>query len=214
MKPTALRQSKIDKDIQKTLKMAFWDRTIPHSEWRKAISQGDPKTHCNVIVSSFKYLPMRWLVDHIGEEKFVKRWPLLRGSLEDSRDPLSMQRLEAWDAIWGILSVGDSQYPIRKEIVSLGRKKLDLLKTIVTHGVCSTYDLSKISGRNYSRVYKDVRYLVEGKLVSLTQEKTAENRTVNILRSTLSVNSDLVESSRGALKVSRSRKKIPNSHDL
>ena len=194
MKPTAPRQCQSNKDLQKTLKMAFWDRTIPPAKWRKAICQGDPELYDNVIASSFKYLPMRWLVDQVGEERFVKRWPLLRGSLQDVHDPIAMQRLEAWDALWGILSVGDSQYPIREEIISLGRKKLELLRTIVTHGVCSTYNLAKISGRNYSRVYKDVQYLVEEGLVSSYQGISRENRRVNILRATFSVNSELIES--------------------
>lgn len=185
-----------DKDIGKTLKMAFWDRTVPPQKWKKAISQEDPECCHNVIVSSFKFLPIRWVVQQIGEEIFIKRWPILRRTLEQEKDPLVMQRIEAWDAVWGILSVGDSQYPIRPEVASLGRKKRDLLRAIVQNGACSAYGLSKSSGRDYSRVYKDVQELAEAGLVCVRKER-AKGRTVNILKPAFSVNSDLWELKHG-----------------
>jgi hypothetical protein len=183
-----------DKGIEKMLKMAFWDRTVPPKKWKRAILAGDPAPFRNVVIPSFKYLPTRWLLDQIGDEGFIRRWPLVRSLLHDSQDPIAMQRLETWDAIWGILSVGDSQYPVIPEIVSLGRKKLGLLRIIVSHGACSTYSLYKISGRDYSRIYKDVQDLVERGLVTVHQKKTAKNRAVNILRAMFSVNSVLAAS--------------------
>lgn len=190
MKTTAFRQAG-DEDIQKMLKMAFWDRTIAPAAWRQAIRRGEIEVCRNVISASFKHLPVRWFVRQMGEDVFIKRWPVLRTVLADRHDPIAIQRLEAWDTLWGILAVGDSQYPVRAEIANMGRKKRGLLKAIVHNGISSTYELAKSSGRDYGRVHKDVRSLVDAGLISLRREKTAENRAINILEPRFSVNGQL-----------------------
>jgi hypothetical protein len=190
MKTTASRQAG-DEDIQKTLKMAFWDRNIAPATWRQAISRGEIESCRNVISASFKHLPVRWLMRQMGEEMFIKRWPVLRTVLADRHDPIAIQRLEAWDALWGMLAVGDSQYPVRAEIANMGRKKRGLLKDIVHNGTSSTYELAKSSGRDYGRVYKDVRSLIDAGLVSMKRERTAENRAINVLQPRFSVNGEL-----------------------
>lgn len=182
-------------DIRKVLKMAFWDRTLSPSKWLTAICGGDIEVCRNIIVPSFKFLPLRWLVHQIGVDVFVKRWPVLRDALNDCNDPLLMQRRSAWDALWGLLSVGDSQHSVRMDIAVLGRKRRELLRIIVNHPAVSTYDLAKITGRDYSRVHKDVRQLVATGLVSLCPARTAENRAVNILQPVFSVNRELAEAS-------------------
>jgi hypothetical protein len=188
MKAIAAVQSSSD-EIAKILKMAFWDRNISPSRWLRVLSQGEPER--NVVISSFTYLPVRWLVHQLGEVVFVKRWPMLREVLVAERDPLTAQRLEAWDALWGILAVGDSQYPVRQDIAQMGSKKRELLKAIVHHGSVSPYDLARTTGRDYSRIYKDVCSLVESKLVSLQKKRTAQNRMINMLQPEHSVNRHL-----------------------
>jgi hypothetical protein len=195
MKATA-RSNQGDKNIRKILKKAFWDRDVPPKKWRKTLAQGDPSVSRNIVASSFKHLPSRWLVNQIGEETFIKRWPVLREVLQNENDPIAKQRLDSWDALWGILAVGDSQHPVCPEIGAMGSKKRELLKGVIRCGICSVYDLARSVGRDYSRVYKDVRVLTESGFVSVEQKKTAQNRNVNILRARFSINPELAERAR------------------
>jgi len=103
---------------------------------------------------------MEWLLGEIGPERFVSIWPDVRkGFSEDS--PLEKTALDAWDALWGVMAAGDSQYPVDPEVARLPRKRREVLKTIVSNPGISIYDLAKRTRRDYSRVLKDVRILAE-----------------------------------------------------
>lgn len=113
-----------------------------------------------VFVQSFLHLPMDWLLEEIGEERFIVIWPEARKGF-DSNSPLEDITLGAWDAIWGVKAAGDSQYPVSPEVASLPRIRREVLKTIVCNPGISIYDLAKRLKRDYSRVLKDVRLLAE-----------------------------------------------------
>jgi hypothetical protein len=100
------------------------------------------------------------LLKEIGEERFIAIWPEVRKGLNKDL-PLEGIALNAWDARWGAKAAGDSQYPVSHEVASLPRMRREVLRTIVCNPGISIYDLAKRTGRDYSRVLKDVRLLAE-----------------------------------------------------
>ncbi len=141
------------------LRSAFWSGRLTYRKWRGIVRKG-PEKHLRVLVQSFLHLPMDWLLEEIGEERFISVWPEVRkGFNKDS--PLEAITLDAWDAIWGVKTAGDSQYPVSAEVASLPKMRREVLKTIVRNPGISTYDLAKRIHRDYSRVLKDVRLLTE-----------------------------------------------------
>lgn len=147
------------------LKLAFWSGRLTYRKWRGIIRRG-PQRHTRVFVQSFLHLPMDWLLGEIGSEKFISIWPEVRkGFSTDS--PFETAILVAWDAIWGVMAAGDSQYPVSSRVARLPRMRREVLKTVVCNPGISIYDLAKRTRRDYSRVFKDVRLLTEtGEIVS------------------------------------------------
>ncbi|OGQ57993.1 MAG: hypothetical protein A3J24_00140 [Deltaproteobacteria bacterium RIFCSPLOWO2_02_FULL_53_8] len=75
--------------------------------------------------------------------------------------PFEKTVCDAYDALWGVMVAGDAQYPVSSEIARLPRMRREVLKTIVCNPGISVYDLANKTQRDYSRVLKDVRLLIE-----------------------------------------------------
>ena len=141
------------------LRSAFWSGPLTYRKWRGIVRRG-PEGHIRVFVHSFIHLPMEWLVGEIGDEKFISIWPEVRKGF-DTNSPYEKAVLDAWDAIWGVMATGDSQYPVSFGIAHLSRMRREVLKTVVCNPGISIYDLARRTRRDYSRVLKDVRLLAE-----------------------------------------------------
>lgn len=141
------------------LRSAFWSGRLTYRKWRGIVRKG-PDEHMRVFVQSFLHLPMDWLLEEIGDERFVSIWPeVRRGFSMDS--PFETTALDAWDAIWGVMAAGDSQYPVSPEVASLPRMRREVLKTVVRNPGISIYGLTKRLKRDYSSVLRDVRLLTD-----------------------------------------------------
>lgn len=142
-----------------TLRTAFWSGDLTYRKWRGIVRRG-PEGHIRVYVQAFLHLPMDWLLEEIVTEKFISIWPEVRKCFAvDS--PFEKTVMDAWDAIWGVMVAGDSQYPVNPEIARLPRMRREVLKTIVCNPGISVYELAKKTRRDYSRVLKDVSLLTE-----------------------------------------------------
>jgi hypothetical protein len=111
------------------LRVAFWSGRMTYRKWRGIIHKG-PEEHMWVFVQSFLHLPMDWLREEIGDEKFITIWPEVRKGF-GKNTPLEASYLDAWDAIWGVIAAGDSQYPVSTEVARLSRMRRKVLKTVV-----------------------------------------------------------------------------------
>jgi hypothetical protein len=105
-------------------------------------------------------MPMDWLLSEIGNEKFISTWPEIRKRFDEA-SPFDRTVRDAWDAIWGAMAAGDSQYPVISEISSIPRMRREVLRTVVQNPGITIYDLAKRLQRDYSRVLKDVRLLAD-----------------------------------------------------
>ncbi len=139
------------------LRSAFWSGRLTYRKWRGIVRKG-PEEHMRVFVQSFIHLPMDWLLEEIGEERFISIWPEVRRGF-DKDSPLEASTLDAWDAIWGVKAAGDSQYPVSSEVAGLPKMRREVLRAIVCNPGISIYDLAKRLKRDYSRVLKDVHLL-------------------------------------------------------
>lgn len=147
--------------IDKTmiLRSAFWSGRLTYRKWR-GIVRKEPRGHRWIFVQSFLHLPMEWLLKEISNEKFISIWPEVRKGF-DKNKPLEAASLDAWDALWGVIAAGDSQYPVSAGVARIPKMRREVLKTVVRNPGISIYDLAKMTGRDYSRVLKDVRLLAE-----------------------------------------------------
>ena len=63
--------------------------------------------------------------------------------------------------MWGMIAAGDSQYPVDPDVAMISRKRREILQLIVRNPGISAYSVAKKTGRDYSRIYKDIQTLIE-----------------------------------------------------
>jgi hypothetical protein len=137
---------------------------------------------------------MGWLLTELGDEKFISVWPQVRD--EFSRDsPFETMMLDAWDALWGVKVAGDSQYPVSSELAKLPRMRREVLKAVVGNPGISVYALARDLRRDYSRVFKDVRLLIEMKEIQVRPDARSKRKIKQLLPAR-SVNAALAGQSR------------------
>ena len=141
------------------LRSAFWSGPLTYRKWRGIVRKW-PREHAWVFLQSFLHLPMDWLLGELGDDRFISIWPEVRKGFSEN-SPFERTVRDAWDAIWGVMAAGDSQYPVSFEVASLPGRRREILKTIVYNPGISIYDLARRTRRDYSRVLKDVRLLAE-----------------------------------------------------
>lgn len=170
------------------LRSAFWSGRLTYRAWRGIMRKG-PKGHGRVFVQSFLHMPIAWLRKELGDDKFISIWPEVRKGF-DKDSASERTSLEAWDAIWGVIAVGDSQYPISPQVARLSRLRREALRIIVQNPGISTYGLAKKTGRDYSRVLKDVSLLIKLREVE-TRLDPRSSRKVKLLLPMHSINARL-----------------------
>jgi len=167
------------KDRQRILRQAFWSGEMRYKRWR-GIMRKDPNGHRRAVLQSFLYLPVRWLLDEIKEEKFIKVWPKIRKMFNgDSAEEKTA--VNAWDAVWGMIAACDSQYPIDPNIAMISRKRREILQLVVGHPGISAYLVAKKTGRDYSRIYKDVQILIEKGMVEAIPQEGSIRRAIQLI---------------------------------
>lgn len=181
-------------DIQAIIDTAFWSGSISLKKWRQAVVNDRSLRHKTIIKTSFDFIPSTFIVREIGEQNFIKRWPAIR-QFYNPADRHDKNRLLLFDSTWGILAVGDSQYPVSENVANLSKGRRALLGEVARWPGISIYDLSKRMERDYSRVFKDVGMLVEQGLVE-TKTSIAGGRKTSNLYSPESVNTKLSVSQR------------------
>lgn len=170
------------------LRAAFWSGRMTYRKWRGIIRKG-PEEHMRVFVQSFLHLPMDFLREEIGDEKFITIWPEVRKGF-DKNIPLEASYLDAWDAIWGVIAAGDSQYPVSAEVARLSRMRRKVLRTVVCNPGINIYDLAKELRRDYSRVLKDVRLLTEMGEIEIRPDPQSSRKAKRLIPAH-SINADL-----------------------
>lgn len=170
------------------LRSAFWSGQLTYRRWRGIVRKG-PGEHTRFFVQSFLHLPMDWLLEEIGDEKFITIWPEVRQGFDKNR-PLEALSLNAWDAVWGVMAAGDSQYPVSSGVAQIPGMRREVLKTVVHNPGISIYNLARRLQRDYSRVLKDVRLLAEMGEIKI-QSDPMSGRKAKQLIPTRSINAAL-----------------------
>lgn len=183
------------------LRSAFWSGRLTYRKWRGIIRRG-PREHMRFFVQSFHHLPMDWLLKEIGDERFISIWPEVRKGF-DKNSPAERTVLDAWDAIWGVIAVGDCQYPVNSEVARLPGMRREVLKTVVRNPGISIYDIARRLQRDYSRIWKDVRFLAEMGEIELRSDAQSKRRIKRLLP-VHSVNAVLINYKRALDKNSQS----------
>ncbi|MCL0038547.1 hypothetical protein M1N10_06015 [Thermodesulfovibrionales bacterium] len=163
------------------LRSAFWSGQLTYRKWRGIVRRG-PQAHARVFVQAFLHLPMDWLLEEIGSEKFISIWLEVRKEFSTD-SPFETAALDAWDAIWGVIAAGDSQYPVSSEVSRLPRMRREVLKTIVCNPGINVYDLAKRTRRDYSRALKDVRQLAETGEIEIRPDPRSNRKAKQLLPS-------------------------------
>jgi hypothetical protein len=179
-------------NLESAIRSAFWSGNLPEKKWRRAIREPSPD-HKTILKTSFDHMPAVILVSELGERAFIKRWPEIR-KLFDRGNVDDQKRLLLFDSTWGILATGDSQYPVSEKVASMSRGRLGLLREIVNYPGVSIYALSLKVHRQYSRVFKEVKLLVQQRLVEIRKDE-AQGRRISKLYPRESINAKLADSS-------------------
>lgn len=176
---------------ERILRQAFWSGKISYRKWR-GILRGDTTAHRHILLQAFRYLPMSWLLREIGEARFVKIWPDLRSGFDVS-SPEERNAKDAWDAVWGIVAAGDSQYPVDAAVGGLSSKRREILRLVINRPGITAYTIARKTGRSYSRIHKDIGMLVEKGIIESWQPLTGSIRKERHLVPKKSINASLVQ---------------------
>lgn len=142
---------------------------MDYCRWHRII-RGTSENHIKIFYQSFLHLPMSWLLKEIGPDRFIKIWPLIRHEFSE-KSSADRKVKDGWDALWGIITVGDSQYPVTLQVSVLSKKRREIMQIIVRTPGISSYEIAKETKRDYSRVYKDISMLKELGIVESIEKK-------------------------------------------
>lgn len=157
---------------ERAKRMAFWDQgKLGYAKWLLAFKSGNP----NVIRQSINFMRAADLIDLVGKRQFIKAWPLLR-----SADELNENKKAILDAAWGFYVAGDVSFPVSASVTRFHPKKLGTLRVLVkSSGHESIYQIAKMTGRDYRRVYDDIMdFVADGIAVIATEIRNGRTSKV------------------------------------
>ncbi len=159
---------------ERAKRMAFWDQgRMEYAKWRSAFKSGN----ANVIRQSINFMRAADLIALIGIKQFVKSWPSFRET-----DDLNENKRAILDAAWGLRVVGDVSFPVTASVTRFHPKKLGTLRVLAkSGGRDSIYQIAKMTGRDYRRVYDDIMDFVADGIAVISTE-TRNGRTAKIPR--------------------------------
>jgi len=148
---------------ERAKRMAFWDQgKLGYDHWLRAFKSGN----ANVIRQSIDYMRAADLIELIGKRQFIKAWPLLRCA-----DELNENKKAILDAAWGWYVAGDVSFPVFAAVTRFHPKKLGTLRVLAkSSGHDSIYQIAKMTGRDYRRVYDDIMDFVADGIAIVTPE--------------------------------------------
>ena len=170
------------------LRQAFWSGAPTYRQFRGYLR--DVERHKKSVATSFRHLPMKFILEEYGKDRFIRDWPKIRSEFSFDQ-PLDQKPLETYDAIWGLWCVGDCQYPVSSTVARLSKRRKQIMRLTINEPGISIYSLAKRQSRNYSSVYKDVKYLIDRNLLDATAAKS-HGRTIKKIVAPDSTNTRLV----------------------
>ncbi len=171
------------------LRQAYWSGAPTYRQFRGYLR--DVEKHKKVVAIAFRHLPMQFMLEEYGKDRFIRDWPKIRSEFSFDQ-PLDQKPLETYDAIWGLWCVGDCQYPVSSTIARLSKRRKQIMRLVINEPGISIYSLAKKQSRNYSSVYKDVKYLIDRRLLEATAAKS-RGRTIMKIVAPDSINTRLVQ---------------------
>lgn len=148
---------------ERAKRMAFWDQgKLDYAQWSKALKSGNP----NVIRQSINFMRAADLINLVSRRQFIKTWPLLR-----SADEINENKKAILDAAWSFYVAGDVSLPVSASVTRFHPKKLGTLRVLAkSSGHDSIYQIAKMTGRDYRRVYNDIMdFVADGIAVVATE---------------------------------------------
>jgi hypothetical protein len=148
---------------ERAKRMAFWDQgNLEYAKWLPAFKSGK----ASVIRQSINYMRASDLIALTGRREFIKVWPLLR-----SADELNENKKAILDGVWGWYVAGDTSFPVYASPVRFHQKKLGTLRVLAkASGNDSIYQIAKMTGRDYRRVYDDIMDFVAEGIATISTE--------------------------------------------
>jgi hypothetical protein len=153
-------------------RMAFWDQAkLEYPKWASAFKAGN----ANYVRQSINYMRASDLIALLGLRKFVKSWPALR-----NLDGLNINKKSILDAAWGLSVAGDVSFPVVAAATRFHPKKLGTLRVLAkSGGQDSIYQIAKLTGRDYRRVYDDIMdFVADGIAVVVTEIRNGRKAKV------------------------------------
>lgn len=162
-KPISERDAIPSLTTQQQIDAAFWSKRLRFREWKRQMTA--PEQHLSTALHALAWMPASFLLDQLGEQWFIKRWPILRGEMVRLEGDLFTSTVSALDAIWGAITLGDAQYRPKKIFSTLSKGRLELLRYLIANPGETTYAAARALGRDYSRVHKEIHWLETHNLV-------------------------------------------------
>ena len=170
------------------LRQAYWSGAPTYRQFRGYLR--DVEKHKKSVATAFRHLPMKFILEECEKDRFIRDWPKIRSEFSVDQ-PLDLKPLETYDAIWGLWCVGDCQYPVSSTVARLSKRRKQIMRLTINEPGISIYNLAKKQSRDYSSVYKDVKYLIDQRLLDATAAKS-RGRTIKKIVAPDSINTRLV----------------------
>ena len=174
-------------DKDKIIRRAFWSTSLTYRQWKRRVKNA--KSDSFYWVDACSHLPFSFLAEELGIN-FIKRWPDIRQHITS---PAAQTNKASIDARWAVALTTDSQFPIDRRVSEMPTKRRQVHGMIVRKPSITSYEISKLTGRDYSAVHRDVGKLVSDKLIEVRTSTNQNNVTRRPLFSTLSVNTKIYD---------------------
>lgn len=143
--------------------MAFWDLgKLERDKWREMFDAGN----VNIVCQSINFMRPVDLIRLLGVRDFLEKWIRLR-----EMHALSHNKRVILDAGWSYVVVGDATFRVTPCVLRYPPKKLQTLRVLLRQLDRPTiYQLAKLLGRNYRRVYDDINDFANDGIVAMESE--------------------------------------------
>ncbi len=163
VQPINQRKSSTPLSDQQQVDTAFWSSKLTIAQWKKRMV--DAQNHHTTVIHSLAWMPIEFVLQQMGHKWFIRGWPQWRNHMLQQEGELFRTPLASLDAVWGTITVGDSQYKPKTIFSTLSKGRLNLLRYFVKELGSSAYAAAKALNRDYSRVYKEILWLEQHNLI-------------------------------------------------
>lgn len=154
----------VDYHWNKLSKIAYWDRDVSLSQWKKMIKIGHP----SYLFDAVKTFKVPQFIYFLGVNNFKLLWPKLLSVLPSAY----LKYTGMYDVVWSQLVGGGYNLEPTLDLSSMPQKRFEFLLEVARHPGGNVYQIAKNLNVQYRRAYEHAKNLIRDKKIRGIMEFT------------------------------------------